>query len=541
MFACSEETTKLDETPKCTTSPTLTTNEVSNLTDTSVTFLGTIGAPTCDPTITSQGFVYGLSTLPKITDEVIEVNGNTISKEITGLQQNQTYYYRTYFTNPTGTYYGNEISFQTNIGVVLLNSNGVTNIKAFSADVSSNISSSGGGNVIARGVCWSTNPTPTIADSKTEDGSGLGRFTSNLVGLTEDTVYNVRTYAINEIGTYYGNVVMFSSLPDCDVVYLDDNGVTIKAYPCANIGDVGVIDGVQYTVVDRGMLDNLIRTGGDLSKICTTYLTDLSNNIQYRSLFNSSPAYPNNFNNIYNSQTPSIVSWDVSNVTDMSWMFYLENSFNQDISNWDISSVTDTRFMFSNATSFNGDISAWDFSNVTNMKRMFDSNNSFNQPIGDWDVSNVTNMSFMFAGDLCTTYDNDSDPFNDWDCSILPIFNQPIGNWDVSNVTDMRGMFWRASAFNQDIGSWDVSNVTDMSVMFAGTLAANVNLPNVFNQPIDNWNVSNVTDMRGMFEGNNSFNQPLGDWDVGNLTSCGDFDYNTPSWTLPKPNFTNCN
>ena len=66
-------------------SPTLTTDEVSNLTDTSVTFSGTIEAPTCDPTVTSQGFVYGLSTLPKITDEVIEVNGKVLSKEITGL------------------------------------------------------------------------------------------------------------------------------------------------------------------------------------------------------------------------------------------------------------------------------------------------------------------------------------------------------------------------------------------------------------------------------------------------------------------------
>ena len=61
--------------PVCSSSPTLRTNEVSNITDTSVTFSGTIEAPTCDPSVTSQGFVYGLNTLPKTTDEVIEVNG----------------------------------------------------------------------------------------------------------------------------------------------------------------------------------------------------------------------------------------------------------------------------------------------------------------------------------------------------------------------------------------------------------------------------------------------------------------------------------
>ena len=66
MFACSEEE------DSCTPTPILTTNEVSNITDTSVVFSGTIEAPTCDPSVTSQGFVYGVKTLPEITDEVIE-------------------------------------------------------------------------------------------------------------------------------------------------------------------------------------------------------------------------------------------------------------------------------------------------------------------------------------------------------------------------------------------------------------------------------------------------------------------------------------
>ena len=197
--------------PVCSSSPTLRTNEVSNITDTSVTFSGTIEAPTCDPSVTSQGFVYGLNTLPKTTDEVIEVAWTSPVKKITGLQQNQTYYCRTYFTNPTGTYYGNELMFQTNIGPVLLYSDGVTNIKAFSADVYSDIYTNGGAEITARGVCWSTNPNPTIADSKTEEGSGLGGFSSSLTGLTKDTTYNVRSYATNEAGTTYGEQVAFTT------------------------------------------------------------------------------------------------------------------------------------------------------------------------------------------------------------------------------------------------------------------------------------------------------------------------------------------
>jgi len=45
---------------------------------------------------------------------------------------------------------------------------------------------------------------------------------------------------------------------------------------------------------------------------------------------------------------------------------------------------------------FNGDISYWDVSNVTNMSFMFCRAKIFNQPLNNWDVSNVIDMSGMF-------------------------------------------------------------------------------------------------------------------------------------------------
>jgi surface protein len=62
-----------------------------------------------------------------------------------------------------------------------------------------------------------------------------------------------------------------------------------------------------------------------------------------------------------------------------------------------------------------------------------------------------------------------------------------------------------------------------------------------FNQPIGNWNISNVADMTYMFQNAYTFNQDLSSWDMSNVTDCGGFSYNTPQWTLPQPNFTNCN
>ena len=79
----------------------------------------------------------------------------------------------------------------------------------------------GGAEVTVRGVCWSTDEEPTTEDSKTEDGDGIGTFTSNLTNLTPNTKYYVRAYAKNSEGTAYGEQVSFTTYQE----YINEPGV----------------------------------------------------------------------------------------------------------------------------------------------------------------------------------------------------------------------------------------------------------------------------------------------------------------------------
>lgn len=88
---------------------------------------------------------------------------------------------------------------------------GVTAITATTAVTGGNITDDGGSAVTARGVCWSTSHNPTISDNHTDDGEGMGSFTSSLTGLTAGTTYFVRAYATNGNGTKYGEEVSFST------------------------------------------------------------------------------------------------------------------------------------------------------------------------------------------------------------------------------------------------------------------------------------------------------------------------------------------
>lgn len=74
-----------------------------------------------------------------------------------------------------------------------------------------NVVSEGEAAVTERGLCWSTSANPTTADSKVTSGTGLGYFTGSITGLSTNTTYHIRAYAITTAGTAYGEDITFTT------------------------------------------------------------------------------------------------------------------------------------------------------------------------------------------------------------------------------------------------------------------------------------------------------------------------------------------
>lgn len=101
----------------------------------------------------------------------------------------------------------------TDLTVPVLTTASITKISSDSARCGGLITSDGGTAITSRGVCWSTKQSPTINGNKTTDGSGAGSFVSILSGLSVDTIYYLRAYATNSIGTAYGQQISYNTAP----------------------------------------------------------------------------------------------------------------------------------------------------------------------------------------------------------------------------------------------------------------------------------------------------------------------------------------
>ena len=193
--------------------PVLITTALSNITSTTATTGGNI-TDTGAPTITARGVCWSTTVNPTTANnKTTDGTGvGVFTSSITGLSPAQTYHIRAYATNSITTSYGSDLTFTTLGTAPTITTTTVNNVTTTTATSGGNVTAAGTSSVTARGVCWSTSTNPTIANSKTTDGTGTGAFTSSITGLIPNTTYHIRAYATSSVGTSYGSDLALTTI-----------------------------------------------------------------------------------------------------------------------------------------------------------------------------------------------------------------------------------------------------------------------------------------------------------------------------------------
>jgi uncharacterized protein (TIGR02145 family) len=195
--------------------PAVTTTNVSSITNNSASGGGNV-TNSGGSAVTARGIVFSTVPSPNLNNNVVSSGSGagTFNALMSGLTPGTRYYVRAFATNGSGTSYGNEVQFTTTGGgstVPTLTTTSVTNITINSARSGGDITSDGGSPVTARGICYSTDQNPTIANTTVNAGTGTGSFVANMAGLSSGTTYYIRAFATNANGTAYGQQISFTT------------------------------------------------------------------------------------------------------------------------------------------------------------------------------------------------------------------------------------------------------------------------------------------------------------------------------------------
>ncbi|HBB92094.1 MAG TPA: hypothetical protein DC042_10340 [Bacteroidales bacterium] len=227
--------------------PSVVTDTVTNINTTSGIAKGEImyngGAP-----VLTKGVCWSLGPEPDISGNKVTstFNSDKFSVSITGLLPNTTYHYRAYATNLEGTGYGADKVFKTRVSLPAVTTTAATSITYKRAVVGGNVTSTGNGTIIKRGICWSRETNPTLQDSIFLIGQGGGIYNGVLTGLTHNVKYYAKAFCINEVDTAYGSQINFTT-PSAPPIVKTVSFYDLTSYNCRADGQIVETGGSPIT------------------------------------------------------------------------------------------------------------------------------------------------------------------------------------------------------------------------------------------------------------------------------------------------------
>ena len=238
--------------------PTVSMQTIEDVTYSTAMFKGGI-VSVGSSGVTKHGFCWSEQELPTMnSDGICNLGDAGTAKDFTynatSLKASTTYYVRAYAENPVGVSYSNQMKFQT-VGVpqvAEVETGTAVEITSSQAIISGNVVNLGNTSGLSQyGHVWGTMENPIISNDKTQLGktTSTGAYNSTLTGLSPNTLYHVRAYATNEIGTSYGKDITFTtSLADVVLLTGSVNNITHRTATCQ--GEITSTGG--NTIQERG-------------------------------------------------------------------------------------------------------------------------------------------------------------------------------------------------------------------------------------------------------------------------------------------------
>ena len=202
--------------------PAVTTNPITDISQTSATLNGTLVAGS--ETITEKGFEWKETATENWN--IVPVIGATLSTTISGLTLNTAHQVKAYAITESGTVYGDEIDFST-LPIVppAVTTNPASNISQTSATLNGTLVA-GSETITEKGFEWKE----TAADTWNILPVTEATLSITINDLTLNTPHQVKAYAITENGMVYGNVITFSTLIN-GIEDWEGQGITLTLVP----------------------------------------------------------------------------------------------------------------------------------------------------------------------------------------------------------------------------------------------------------------------------------------------------------------------